>query len=214
MPQPLLTRPPSPLTAQSLQVYLALWHETEVACKVLLAGGSAGITSSGDAARALALSSPIMHQLEEEAGLLAALRHPNVIQFCESLLLPPLLPMKVLLQCCCTGPLLLPEGATISQGMQRGKHRLPWPHLLSCWFLPPRCSWHLPPAALLHHRWAPKVAAVAWCGLCTALDCQYTGTLLAKWYCRHRSAAATHAAMYLTLLMQQSTVLAAACTRC
>lgn len=79
---------PTCLLLDPQQVYLALWHETEVACKVLVGGGgSAGIASSGDAEQALALASPIMQKLEEEAGLLAALRHPNVVQFCES---PPL----------------------------------------------------------------------------------------------------------------------------
>ena len=206
MPQPLLTRPPSPLTAQSLQVYLALWHETEVACKVLLAGGSAGITSSGDAARALALSSPIMHQLEEEAGLLAALRHPNVIQFCEMLL--PLSRHRC--HCCC-------RSCSFNFNAQWGRQEV-WTvrtciHMLA-----------LVPAPMLQlvsatsHPASSQVGteggsssvvqAVHGVGLPVYRESACQVVLPPPLSCSHPRRSAPHA------LVQQSTVLAAACTRC
>lgn len=58
------------------------WHESIVACKVLLAGG--GVPAVADEAqRSLALSARTMAKLEEEAGLLASLRHPCIVSFCE-----------------------------------------------------------------------------------------------------------------------------------
>lgn len=58
------------------------WHESVVACKVLLAGGGVPATAD-EAQRSLALSARTMAKLEEEAGLLASLRHPCIVSFCE-----------------------------------------------------------------------------------------------------------------------------------
>ena len=57
------------------RVYLANWRGVFVACKVLLMGGA----GAADPQRALTLSSPVLSKLEEEAGLLASLRHPNIV---------------------------------------------------------------------------------------------------------------------------------------
>ena len=51
------------------------WHQTPVACKVLLPGTpAAGITSADEAASALKLSADTLAKLEDEARLLASLR--------------------------------------------------------------------------------------------------------------------------------------------
>ncbi|PRW05763.1 Purple acid phosphatase 18 [Chlorella sorokiniana] len=59
------------------RVYLANWRGVFVACKVLLMGGA----GAADPQRALTLSSPVLNKLEEEASLLASLRHPNIVNF-------------------------------------------------------------------------------------------------------------------------------------
>ena len=69
-----------PITAQ---VYFASWHETPVAVKILLGGGGGSITSGAEAAQALQLSKGVAAKLEGEAGLMAALRHPNIVSFRE-----------------------------------------------------------------------------------------------------------------------------------
>lgn len=61
------------------RVYLAYWHDTPVAVKILTMGGAANTVDQ--ARNTLALSSPVIRQLEDEAGLLASLRHPNVVNF-------------------------------------------------------------------------------------------------------------------------------------
>ena len=58
--------------------YLGTWHQIAVAVKVLLRA-DAGV----DSPRALAPSSPGLAKLEAEAGLLASLRHPYIVAFCE-----------------------------------------------------------------------------------------------------------------------------------
>ena len=63
-------------------MYLASWHETAVACKVLVSNGGDDLASSADAARAVAESAALVQKVEEEAGLLASLRHPNIVAFC------------------------------------------------------------------------------------------------------------------------------------
>ncbi|KAL4443708.1 hypothetical protein ABPG75_011445 [Micractinium tetrahymenae] len=56
------------------RVFRAKWHETEVAAKVLLVGGSGN-------RRAASIPTHALLKLEEEASLLASLRHPNVVSF-------------------------------------------------------------------------------------------------------------------------------------
>ncbi len=72
----LVLAPTPPTFAPSFgRVYLANWRGVFVACKVLLMGGA----GAADPQRALTLSSPVLNKLEEEAGLLASLRHPNIV---------------------------------------------------------------------------------------------------------------------------------------
>lgn len=59
------------------KVYRAVWQGTPVAVKVLMAGGSGG----GDYASSLTLRPEMLRRLEEEAGLMASMRHPNVVSF-------------------------------------------------------------------------------------------------------------------------------------
>jgi hypothetical protein len=66
------------------RVYLAVWHETNVAVKVLL---DSSITQSQ--AATLSLSSPILQKLEAEGSLLASLRHPNIVNFMGVCTFPP-----------------------------------------------------------------------------------------------------------------------------
>ncbi|KAL6785226.1 hypothetical protein ACKKBG_A02970 [Auxenochlorella protothecoides x Auxenochlorella symbiontica] len=62
------------------RVYLAKWHETLVAVKVLMATG-VDIDDVDEAARALTMSNPIMASLHKEAHMMASMRHPNVVGF-------------------------------------------------------------------------------------------------------------------------------------
>ena len=74
------TPPVSALRCHALQVYLGRWHETAVACKVLLQGGR-DIRSAAAAQRALSIPTAVLAKLEEEASLLASLRHPCIVSF-------------------------------------------------------------------------------------------------------------------------------------
>lgn len=56
------------------QVYLARWHETNVACKLLLNTGVNVDDLEAAAELAISLSNPILHNLQQEAGMMAALR--------------------------------------------------------------------------------------------------------------------------------------------
>lgn len=67
------------------RVYLAKWHETYVGAKVLLDNS---LTAS-QAAAAVSLSNPLLGKLQQEAGLMASLRHPNVVQFLGVCTFPP-----------------------------------------------------------------------------------------------------------------------------
>jgi len=69
------------------RVYLAKWHETYVAAKVLL--DNSLTVSQADAAAAVSLSNPLLGKLQQEAGLMASLRHPNVVQFLGVCTFPP-----------------------------------------------------------------------------------------------------------------------------
>jgi len=72
------------------KVYLATWNETPVAVKMLVDESTAldqlgrpGPAPVRDA------SSPLLAKLREEAGLMASLRHPNIVQFMGLCTLPP-----------------------------------------------------------------------------------------------------------------------------
>lgn len=67
-------------------MYLAKWHETLVAVKVLL---SSQDIQEAVLEQALTLSNPIMCNLQKECGLMAAMRHPNVVQFMGVSAMPP-----------------------------------------------------------------------------------------------------------------------------
>eukprot|EP00887_Chlorella_sp_A99_P003665 scaffold7.g3665.t1 len=70
------------------RVYLARWQETDVAAKVLL-NTSKDLLDGEDVERALAESRLVLQGLQDEAGLMAALRHPNVVQFLGYCAFPP-----------------------------------------------------------------------------------------------------------------------------
>lgn len=66
--------------------YLANWHETKVVAKVLL---DSSITESQ--AAGLSLSSPLLNKLQDEAALMASLRHPSIVMFMGVCTFPPCL---------------------------------------------------------------------------------------------------------------------------
>jgi hypothetical protein len=72
------------------QVFLATWNETLVAVKLLLSAEDAAAASRGDAG-SLSLPPPAMEELQKEAGLMASLRHPNVVLFLGVCTTPPAL---------------------------------------------------------------------------------------------------------------------------
>jgi len=59
------------------RVYLATWHQTQVAIKVLLMDSS----TVNDTSSLLQSDSPTMALLEKEASLMSNLHHPNIVQF-------------------------------------------------------------------------------------------------------------------------------------
>ncbi|KAI3427397.1 hypothetical protein D9Q98_010312 [Chlorella vulgaris] len=68
------------------RVYLAMWNQVPVAVKILIdreAAHRAAAEGDPEAAAAAmsALSEPLLAKLDEEAGMLAALRHPNIVNF-------------------------------------------------------------------------------------------------------------------------------------
>jgi len=74
------------------KVYRARWREVLVAAKVLLdpsGGGGASQAVTATASSPLSLSSSLLKKLEDEATLLASLRHPNVVQFLGFCSFPP-----------------------------------------------------------------------------------------------------------------------------
>ena len=87
-----MTSRPLPATCRP-QVFLGYWHQTPVAAKILLAGlppaaSSGGGSGAGStiltpeaAAAALSLPAAVLAKLEEEARLLASLRHPAIANF-------------------------------------------------------------------------------------------------------------------------------------
>jgi hypothetical protein len=68
------------------KVYRAKWHETPVAVKLLF---SLQDTKQDPGEAALTLSNPILFNLQKECGLMASLRHPNVVQFMGVSAVPP-----------------------------------------------------------------------------------------------------------------------------
>ncbi|GAB4821003.1 hypothetical protein N2152v2_008049 [Parachlorella kessleri] len=62
------------------RVYLAKWHHTPVAVKILV---NTALDVYGDKAakRALTLSNPVLENLQKEAVLMCKLRHPNIVTF-------------------------------------------------------------------------------------------------------------------------------------
>jgi serine/threonine protein kinase len=61
-------------------VFLATWNETLVAVKLLLSTDDAAAAArSGGGLRSL--PAPAIAELEKEAGLMASLRHPNIVLF-------------------------------------------------------------------------------------------------------------------------------------
>ena len=70
------------------QVFLATWNETLVAVKLLLSTDDAAAAAAGSSA-SLSLPLPVMDELQKEAGLMASLRHPNVVLFLGVCASPP-----------------------------------------------------------------------------------------------------------------------------
>lgn len=73
------------------RVYKATWHETPVAVKVLLDAGIGGAVATGggiDGASAIGegivpANDPMLARLQQEAGLISSLHHPNIVQASE-----------------------------------------------------------------------------------------------------------------------------------
>ncbi|GAB4823442.1 hypothetical protein N2152v2_010488 [Parachlorella kessleri] len=63
------------------RVYMAKWRETLVAVKVLLNTGVDVDDMEAAAELAMSLSNPVLLNLQKEASLMAALRHPNIVGF-------------------------------------------------------------------------------------------------------------------------------------
>jgi hypothetical protein len=72
-----------------VQVYEAKWNETLVAVKVFSQIDEVQQAAGPDAA--WTLSNPILCNLQKECGLMASLRHPNVVQFMGVSAKPPAL---------------------------------------------------------------------------------------------------------------------------
>lgn len=68
------------------RVYLARWHETPVACKILI---DKEVMASMGPEKAMSLPSALLAKLDEEAGLLASLRYPNIVSFLGICTSPP-----------------------------------------------------------------------------------------------------------------------------
>lgn len=71
----------TPLSAPP-QVYLGRYFETQVAIKILLNTGIGLDNAAAAAEMALSLSNPILYNLQQEATLMASLRHPNIVVGC------------------------------------------------------------------------------------------------------------------------------------
>jgi len=69
------------------RVYLAMWQETPVAVKILLDRGRDFATMT--AAQVMTIASPVLKELNREAGLMASLRHSNIVQFMGVCTTPP-----------------------------------------------------------------------------------------------------------------------------
>ncbi|GAB4821070.1 hypothetical protein N2152v2_008116 [Parachlorella kessleri] len=63
------------------RVYMAKWRETLVAVKLLLNTGVNLDDMEAAAELAISLSNPVLLNLQKEASLMAALRHPNIVGF-------------------------------------------------------------------------------------------------------------------------------------
>ncbi|GAB4823443.1 hypothetical protein N2152v2_010489 [Parachlorella kessleri] len=63
------------------RVYMAKWRESLVAVKLLLNTGGDVEDMEAAADLAMSLSNPVLLNLEKEASLMAALRHPNIVGF-------------------------------------------------------------------------------------------------------------------------------------
>ncbi|KAL4421755.1 hypothetical protein ABPG77_009738 [Micractinium sp. CCAP 211/92] len=111
------------------KVFLAKWRETLVAAKVLVtaddAAAAAAAAASSGSSSALSLSSPTIEALQKEAGLMAALRHPNVVQFIGVCTSPP----AVVTEFCSRGSLL--DVLRLARGSQQAAAALTWVRRLS-----------------------------------------------------------------------------------
>lgn len=73
-------------------MFLATWNETIVAVKLLIStddAAAAARSSSSSGSGTLSLPLPVMEALQKEAGLMASLRHPNVVLFLGVCASPP-----------------------------------------------------------------------------------------------------------------------------
>ncbi|KAL4431452.1 hypothetical protein ABPG75_006708 [Micractinium tetrahymenae] len=112
------------------RVLLAKWRETLVAAKVLLTAGDAATAAAAAAASssdssAVSLSSPTIEALQKEAGLMAALRHPNVVQFIGVCISPP----AVVTEFCSRGSLL--DVLRLARASEQAAAALTWVRRLS-----------------------------------------------------------------------------------
>lgn len=69
--------------------YKATWNETAVAVKVLVDAASALDRKANDPESLARMAAPVLDKLADEAGLMASMRHPNIIQFMGIVSMPP-----------------------------------------------------------------------------------------------------------------------------
>lgn len=85
-------------------VYLCRWNETAVACKIL-------VSVDDSSQRGLALPPETAKRLQAEAGIMARMRHPNIVQLLGICALPP---------CILTGELAAAHAAAAAKGLLLG----------------------------------------------------------------------------------------------
>ncbi|KAI3430255.1 hypothetical protein D9Q98_004851 [Chlorella vulgaris] len=104
------------------KVFLATWNETLVAVKVLLSADDAASKSNGSS---ISLPPSVVDELHKEAGLMASLRHPNVVLFLGVCSSPP----AVVTEYCSRGSLL--DVLRAAHHVEQAAQQLTWVRRLS-----------------------------------------------------------------------------------
>ncbi len=165
----LVTALDQPSPSCNSQVFLGYWHQTPVAAKILLAGlppaassyggssgsggggGASSILTAEAAAAALSLPASVLAKLEEEARLLASLRHPAIANFLGFSRMPACL----ITEYCQRGSLMQVLEAAAKDPASAAE--LPWQRRLSMASACNCCC-----AGWLSGRWPAAAAAAAW----------------------------------------------------